>query len=310
MNGPLRTDLTVLHIAMARLLGYCWPAEQDTTMELAEEQREQVSHSEQLIPYADTDGIVCIPSVRGEATAEHRLLDLLALAYGHTWSNHVLNKLLESVGSKNLDDWLRTHFFVQHYKLFHNRPFIWHVWDGRKRDGFHALINYHKLTAANDKGRRMLESLTYSYLGDWIARQGDGVKRGEGGAEDRLAAAQELQSRLTAILKGEPPYDIFARWKPMREQPIGWAPDVNDGIRVNIRPFMAMDIPFGKKGAGILRSKPTIHWKKDRGKEPARSEEQFPWFWEDDHFTAARVNNVHLTIEDKQAARKQTDGEY
>ena len=27
-------------------------------------------------------------------------------------------------------------------QLFHQRPFIWHIWDGR-RDGFHALVNYH-----------------------------------------------------------------------------------------------------------------------------------------------------------------------
>lgn len=25
------------------------------------------------------------------------------------------------------------------------RSFVWHIWDGRRRDGFHALVNYHKL---------------------------------------------------------------------------------------------------------------------------------------------------------------------
>ena len=67
-----------------------------------------------------------------------------------------------------LDDWLRNGFFEQHCKLFHHRPFIWHIWDGRRRDGFHALVNYHKLAESNGKGRRLLESLTYSYLGAWI----------------------------------------------------------------------------------------------------------------------------------------------
>ena len=140
---------------------------------------------------------------------------------------------------------------------------------------------YHRLTAGDGKGRRLLESLTYSNLGDWIARQQDGVKRGEGGAEDRLAAALELQKRLVAIMAGEPPLDIFVRWKSMEDQPIGWEPDINDGVRLNIRPFMADDIPGGKKGAGILRAKPNIHWRKDRGKEPYREPEQFPWFWRD-----------------------------
>jgi hypothetical protein len=36
----------------------------------------------------------------------------------------------------------------------------------------------------------------------------------------------------------------------------------------------------GETGAGILRAKPgTIKWAKDRGKEPMRSKEEFPWFW-------------------------------
>ncbi len=50
-------------------------------------------------------------------------------------------------------------------------------------------------------------------------------------------------------------------------------------MRLNIRPFLAQDIPGGKKGAGILRTKPNIKWEKDRGKEPLRDKKDFPWFW-------------------------------
>ena len=121
--------------------------------------------------------------------------------------------------------------------------------------------------------------------------------------EDRLVAALELKKRLVAILEGEPPYDLFVRWKPIEEQAIGWEPDINDGVRLNIRPFMAQDLPSGKKGAGILRSKPNIHWKKDRGKEPTRDRGQYPWFWMNGEFTGNRVNDAHLRIADKRAAR-------
>ncbi len=308
-HGSLRADAAVLQVSVARLLGYRWPAEEDVGMKLAEEQRKWVLRSQALQGLADTDGIVCIPSVRGESTAEDRLLGLLADAFGITWSEGVLAKLPASAGSANLDDWLRNHFFDQHCQLFHNRPFVWHVWDGRKRDGFHALINYHRLAEGNGQGRRLLESLTYSYLGDWISRQRDGVKRGKGGAEDRLAAALELQKRLEAILEGEPPFDIFIRWKPMSEQPIGWDPDINDGVRINIRPFMAQDVPNGKKGAGILRSRPkNIRWGKDLGREAVRDEAQFPWFRNNGQFTAERVNDMHLANATKQAARAQAGG--
>ena len=329
-HSPLRTDSSVLQVAVARLLGYRWPAEQDAGMELADEQREWVSRCKDLLSHSDEDGIVCIPSVRGEPPAGDRLLGLLAAAFGDAWNDGVLSKLLADTGSATLDDWLRHGFFDEHYKLFHHRPFVWHIHDGR-RDGFHTLVNYHKLAEGGGKGRRLLESLTYSYLGDWITRQQDGVKRGEGGADDRLLAALELRRRLAAILEGEPPFDIFVRWKPLKEQPIGWEPDINDGVRINIRPFMAEDIPGGKKGAGILRSRPNLHWRKDRGKEPLtrgkrskppwledeawdpednkelRPREEFPWFWRNGEFTGDRVNDLHLTMAHKQRARDEAD---
>lgn len=303
-HGPLRADETVLQVAVAQLLVYRWPAGNDHDMELADEQREWVEKAKALYPFEDEDGIVCIPSIRGARPAAERLLALLHAAYGDEWNDGILTKLLVESGSASLDDWLRNQFFEEQCKLFHHRPFIWHIWDGRKRDGFHALVNYHRVAEGDGRGRRLLESLTYSYLGDWIARRQDGVKRGEGGAEDRLAAALDLQKRLVAILEGEPPFDIFVRWKAVEEQPIGWEPDINDGVRVNIRPFMAQDLPGGKKGAGILRAKPNIHWKKDRGTEPTRDQDQFPWFWKNGKFTGQRVNDVHLTNAEKRTARE------
>ena len=298
-HGPLRTDRSVLQVAVARLLGYRWPAERDTEMELAEEQRKWVRRCESLSSCADEDGIVCIPPVRGEPSAAERLLRLLVTAYGDEWHDGVLTKILADAGATSLDDWLRDLFFAQHCSLFHHRPFVWHIWDGRRRDGFHALVNYHKLAEGDGKGRQLLESLTYSYLGDWITRQQDGAQRGEAGAEDRLTAALKLRRRLEAILHGEPPFDIFVRWKPIHQQPIGWEPDINDGVRLNIRPFMADDLPGGKKGAGILRAKPNLHWRKDRGKEPFRDQDRFPWFWNGDEFTGDRVNDVHLAAAHK-----------
>jgi hypothetical protein len=290
------------------LLGYRWPAEIEVGMRLSERAQALVNRCIELERLADDDGIVCVPSVRGEEPAAERLQALL------TASGITPDKARELAGGMDLDDWLRNAFFDGHCHLFHDRPFVWHIWDGRKRDGFHALVNYHKLAEGNGKGRTLLENLTYSYLGDWIKRQKDEVKRGEGGAEDRLTAALELQKRLEAILQGEPPFDLFVRWKPLAQQPIGWEPDINDGVRINIRPFLASDLPNGRKSAGILRHKPNITWTKDRGKEPVRSKAEYPWFWgwdettEDfmggDEFDGNRWNACHYTIKAKQAARR------
>ena len=296
-NGhPTDTDQSLL-VAVARVLGYQWPRQTGSSFPDC-----SALGPDGLERLADDDGIVCIPAIRGERPAHERVLQMLQAAWGDDWNDGILTKLLTDAGSSTLDDWLRNGFFERHCRLFHHRPFIWHIWDGRKSDGFHALVNYHKLAETDGKGRRLLESLTYSYLGDWINRQQDGVKRGEDGAEDRLAAALELQMRLAAILKGEPPFDLFVRWKPLKDQPIDWEPDINDGVRLNIRPFMAQDIPGGKKAAGILRVKPNVHWKKDRGKEPVREESQYPWFWRNGKCTWERLNDLHFTVAEKRAA--------
>jgi hypothetical protein len=293
---------------VARLVDYRWPAELDDMMRLSKRARALVKRCDELAKYADDDGIVCIPSVRGEEPAADRLEALLTAA------GIKLAKARELAGGVDLDDWLRNGFFQEHCKLFHDRPFVWHIWDGRKRDGFHALVNYHKLCEGNGKGRKILESLTYAYLGEWITRQNDGVKRGEGGAEDRRAAALELQNRLKSILEGEPPFDLFVRWKSLADLPIGWEPDINDGVRMNIRPFLASDLPTGRTGAGVLRWKPNIKWDKDRGKEPKRPKEEYPWFWNWNGTTidfidagkepdGNRWNDCHYTKKVKQAAR-------
>ena len=136
--------------------------------------------------------------------------------------------------------------------------------------------------------------------------------------QDRLpeqpAVARKV-SKSRIILEGEPPFDLFIRWKPLAEQPIGGDSDINDGVRLNARPFMASDIPGGKKSAGIFRWKPNIKWGKDRGKEPIslRPKADFPWFWSWDEqssdflgsaeFDGNRWNGLHYTNKAKQVAR-------
>ena len=291
-KADFRTDKTVLQVSIARLLGYRWPAELDSEIELADEQREWVEESKKLFSFADDDGIVCLPAVRGEKPADQRLEELLQAAYDDSWSTQIRNQLLETVGCKNksLEFWLREKFFEQHCKMFGNRPFIWHIWDGLK-DGFSALVNYHQLDKKN------LERLIYTYLDDWIRTQSHQQSEGVDGAIERLVAAQNLKQQLEKILEGEAPYDIFVRWKSLAEQPFGWSPDLNDGVRLNIRPFMT---------AGVLRhnKKPklNIHWNKDRGKDV----ESAPWYnlgLEYDGKEGDRINDHHLLLAEKQNAK-------
>jgi hypothetical protein len=275
---PTKTE-NPLQVALERLLGYRWPAESDTEMELAEEARDLIAAVKAFDHLSDEDGIFCIPSVNAEQSGAERLRTYLQTAFSYSWSNNTISELLQKEGSSasNLEDWLRKEFFTQHCKLFQNRPFIWHIWDGRN-DGFSALVNYHILDKEN------LSKLIYTYLGDWI-RMCEAKKRNEeSGADGLLIAALKLKEKLEAILHGESPYDIFVRWKSLEEQPIGWEPDLNDGVRLNIRPFVE---------AGILRTKFNIKWGIDRGKNPPNS------YWGE-----IRDNDKHLTLAEKRIARE------
>ncbi|WP_205781384.1 Eco57I restriction-modification methylase domain-containing protein [Planctomonas deserti] len=258
-RGDVRTATHPLQVGVARLLGYRWP----------EQTPDDLDH------FGDQDGIAALVSLPGEPDLPTRFRQLLGAAYGDEWSGSLERQLVTDAGGKTgrLEDWLRDSFFAQHVRVFDNRPFLWHIWDGRK-DGFSAIVNYHKLD------RRTLEKLTFTSLGAWIDRQKHEARAERAGADARLAAAEDLQRKLKLILEGEPPYDIYVRWKPMAEQPIGWEPDLDDGVRLHIRPFVTAD---------VLRSRVNVHWRKDRGTNPDGSE---------------RHNDLHPTLDKRRAARK------
>ncbi len=288
-DGTVLGSDNPLHVAVARLLGYRWPDQADDGLDAL----------------ADPDGIVCLPSVYQEAPAQQRLEALLRTAYSDAWSPDLLSGLLRQVEATSLESWLRDKkgFFAQHVKLFHNRPFLWQITDGRK-DGFAAVVNYHRLDA------RTLSKLIYTYLGDWISRQQRAVEASEAGAPARLEAATALRAKLIAIADGEPPFDVYVRWKSLAEQSIGWNPDLNDGVRLNIRPFFE---------AGVLASKVTVNWNKDRGKDPEVRTE--PPLAEADkatmypgldslkkrlelHCSTDRHNDLHFTRAEKERAQE------
>jgi hypothetical protein len=279
-RGDIPSSCNPLQVAVAELLGYRWPKQPEQALDAL----------------TDDDGIVTLAPLVNQGGIASRLRTLLQTAYEseppirpkgapvleepREWNETVIPSLLAAAGSPGttLEEWLRDKFFDSHVKLFEQRPFIWHIWDGRK-DGFHAFVNYHQLD------RKNLERLTHVYLGEWIERQKAASDSGDTTADGRLVAAEELQRKLELIRLGEPPYDIFVRWKELHEQPMGWDPDLNDGVRMNIRPFVE---------AGILRSRVNVNWKMDRGKDPKPNVSR----------TVERHNDLHFTIAEKLEARE------
>ncbi|MNS29434.1 hypothetical protein D3C72_614340 [compost metagenome] len=277
--APTETG-TQLHVALARLAGYRWPAENDPDMRLSAEARDWIAKAAGLPP-ADADGILPLAAVGAERPLADRLRDYLKVAVPGWDEARLVREADERIDKKvgkdlSLEGWLRDRAFRQHSALFHNRPFLWQVWDGQ-RDGFSAFLHYHRLDHA------ALQKLTYTLLGAWITRR-EAEKD-----ERRVEAAKVLKQKLETILEGEMPHDIFVRWKPLAQQPLGWNPDLDDGVRLNIRPWIT---------AGVLREAAPkgIKWGVDRGKDVASA----PWFALD---KGVRNNDRHTTLAEKQAAR-------
>ena len=232
------------------------------------------------LPEADPGGLLpLVPGPRRTPLAD-RLRAYCIAAWGAAWTPGTEAELVTAACERakdkpprelTFDAWLRAHAARQHAKLFHDRPFLWWISDGRA-DGFTVVANYHRLTRAN------LKRLAYTVLGDWITRLGD---------DPRTEAARVLQSKLALILEGEQPYDIFVRWKPLEEQPLGWDPDFDDGVRLNIRPFIE---------AEALAFAPNVKYGVDRGKDVASA----PWYAK---FNGERRNDHHTTLAEKRAAQ-------
>jgi hypothetical protein len=107
-----------------------------------------------------------------------------------------------------------------------------------------------------------------------------------------------LNEELETILEGEAPYDIFVRWKPLHLQPIGWESDLNDSVRMKIRPLVEAGV------LRIARAKLCIKWDADRGKDVPSA----PWYTlglSDGEPEGTRINDHHLSLADKHAARAQ-----
>ena len=197
-NGQPKGSDQPLHVAVARLLGYQWPRQTGSSFPdcpaLGRMDSKSTAH-----PRRHRDAEPCKGRAGSRGSVDRASQTPLA-PNGQQRSLTACSRR-SAIAGKTLDDWLRDGFFEQHCELFHQRPFVWHIWDGR-RDGFHALVNYHRLAAPNGEGRRTLEKLLYTYLGDWIDRQRADQKAGVEGADARVAAAEHLQSRANEHSRG------------------------------------------------------------------------------------------------------------
>jgi hypothetical protein len=245
---------TELHVALARVSGYRWPAETGLVLRLADAARTVLGETARLPP--GTDGAALPLRAQNRATPlAQRLRQMLAVCYGAAWSHRLETDLVRAADTKldkrtardpSLETWLRDRAFRQHVALFQQRPFLWQIGDRRRVESL-FFLNYHRLSAVA--------------LRDLAGAMPPGAVR----------------DGLRAILAGEAPCDIFVRWKTLARQPFGWNPDLDDGVRQNLRPFImagVLTLDLGK----LLKAT-------DRGAD------------------GERRNDRHTTLAEKRAAR-------
>lgn len=231
-------------VTLLRLLGYRWP-EQDAY---------EAEHGPIFDPsLIDTDGIIPLVACGDEPTAEARIRNQLERQLGDEGAETFLRDFRKYAG-RDLAEWLRRDFFKRHVQQFKSRPIAWHL---RSPEGaFEALLLYHRLSRAT------LVKLRAEYAGPRIARLKVEAARAKERGNDRLAGDLQVQvedveafrRQLEAIERGDELRDrIRCRWKDETAagRPGPYAPDIDDGVKVNIRPFQE---------AGLLTAKVISKW--------------------------------------------------
>lgn len=243
-----------------------WPQ-----MEGQSTEQKRMEHVFRLLSYAvkrvveaDEDGVVPFVSMAGEPSLLERVLDEFHSFFPDRDIGQVeieiANELNKSVKgyrrARSIAEWLENVFFEYHADLYKSRPIFWHIASsqGTAPFAFGALVHYHKFN------RHRMARLRSPYLRDAIDTFRREAARAdkEGRADDRadwqarLEEAQDLDRRLQWVQEGhregpeggERDFRILTPWKTPEERPLGWDPDLDDGVKVNIEPLQK---------AGVLR---------------------------------------------------------
>lgn len=229
-------------VSVVRLLGYRW-FEQDGY----EQERGPI-----LDPaLVDDDGIIPLVPIGDHQTALDLIRARLERDFGPEGAEKSEQEFRQWVG-RDLGEWLRRDFFRRHVQQFKQRPIAWHVVSPERT--FEAFVLYHKLSRATLQDLRVKYGGTL--VGELRADQARARERGDGAAVSRLQGqiedVEEFRATIEKIERGdELKYRIRCPWTDEEAdgRPGPYAPDIDDGVKVNIRPFQE---------AGLLAMKDVI----------------------------------------------------
>jgi hypothetical protein len=262
---PERTRVLIEETLGGRPPEILWPQMEGKSVE-----QKRMEHVWRLLSYIvkrvvekDEDGIVPFDPIPGESGLMDRVYNELEILFPEQSVSQVeveiVNELKRNVKGyrsvQTIREWMEDIYFHYHVSFYKKRPIFWHISSkqGRGRAAFGALVHYHRFD------KNAMAKLRGTYLRDAIEgfRREAALAAQEGRGEDRiewqakLEEVQELDRRLQWVQEGyhegseggEHDFRILTPWKPPDEQPKGWDPDIDDGVKVNIEPL--------KKGGGL-----------------------------------------------------------
>ena len=209
-----------------RLLGHRWP--------------KQIEAGEPVPDWADGDGIIPIVREAGEATLLDRIRGRLGEEFKQAGERaedaaHRVEGEFQEIMGKSLESWLEKDFFRRHVSQFKRRPIAWHLTSANGT--FQVMIYCHKL------GPELLRTLLNTYLRPVINHYVNELRKARSGQATALSAGQlaDIVGIDTAgrLVSGEL-FDFQQKIESLMGLP--FAPDINDGVRVNIAPFQRLGL--------------------------------------------------------------------
>lgn len=252
-------------VKLLRMLGHRWPMQDHHEKE---EGRPFIDPA-----WVDEDGIIPLTAGTGEETLAERFSRFLDVEFGADRGHAVELEAGQILGWKPGDEWgkqtpttiarwLERDFFKRHVSQFKKRPIAWHL--SSPRGTFQVIAYYHKL----DRNRlQLLRSRYVRHCLDDLHRQLAAAQAATpdrqtlariADLETRVADVEAFEAALGRLLEGrDREARIWCPWKKPEEQPVGWDPDVNDGVRVNVAPvqrlgLLAADVLAKKDLASLL----------------------------------------------------------
>jgi len=249
-----------LSVKLLRMLGHRWPMQS---------QNEAAEGKPFMDPkWVDADGVVALTAGMGEEALDERFRRFFDAEFGVDKGHDVEQQLAQALGWKrgtewgkqkplSLERWFERDFFKRHVTQFKRRPIAWHL---RSPKGTVNVIVYYQKFNRDRLAllrARYIENLRRDLAGELEAANRKGFDDPANLArieqlEGRLADLSAFDAKLAELQEGRTrEARIWCPWKTPEEQPHGWDPDINDGVRVNIAPVQRL----GLLAADVLNKK-------------------------------------------------------